>query len=151
MNNAGMGMSTANGMTTNGMTTNGMTNMPSFNTNMFNSATSPAASTTDVAHTPQTTTSSTPNTMAVAATTTSGMHGTTTTATSYRVETEEADDPNPFCDFRRPFATNNGFITAGGGSREYVLNDPKDAELAAQVDFGGFEDQEEEEDENGCV
>ncbi|KAK4043468.1 hypothetical protein C8A01DRAFT_13002 [Parachaetomium inaequale] len=137
MNNAGMNMSTTNGMTANGMNnrTNpnmATANMPSFNTNMFDSATSPAASTPDVAHTPQTTTSST-STMPA------------TTAPSGE------DEFNPFCDFGRIPTTNNGYITVGGGDRSYSRNDPKEAALAGDVDFGGFEDQEEEEDDDGCV
>ncbi|KAH6845512.1 hypothetical protein B0I37DRAFT_417042 [Chaetomium sp. MPI-CAGE-AT-0009] len=113
---AANGMADANMAPPNPMST---TNTSSFNVNRFNSMPSPTPSAQDL-NIPQTTAST--NTMAAA---TSGVHA---TATSF-----ERDD-----DFTTAFT--------GGNRRKYSSFDQHEAELANQVDFGGFEGQDEEED-----
>ncbi|KAK3299338.1 uncharacterized protein B0H64DRAFT_317455 [Chaetomium fimeti] len=106
------------------------TNTSSFNINRFSSMPSPTPSTQDL-NTPQATAST--NTMAAS---TSGVHA---TATSF-----EQDD-----DFTPAFtghAASTGYATTGGNNRAYSSFDQREAELANQMDFGGFEEQDEEGD-----
>ena len=130
MNNAGMGMSAANdSMGTIGGMTNA--NTPSFNTNVFHSMPSPTPSVQDL--TTHQTTASTNNTMAAA---TSNMHG---NAASF-----QPDDS--FTTSFTGYAASNAYAPTSGNNRMYTSFDQHEAKLAADVDFGGFEDQGEEDD-----
>ncbi|KAL2197437.1 hypothetical protein P885DRAFT_77126 [Corynascus similis CBS 632.67] len=126
--NTGLTVSLADLDTTTTMPTS---NIRSFGTKTSQSATSPRESTSDMP-TPQTTTSSNTTTAA-----TPGTHAALTT--SFEASQE--------------FRTFNGYTSAANGhhigrssNRGYSSFDQREAELAAQVDFGGFEDQDEEGD-----
>lgn len=130
MNNAGMGMSAAN----NSMGSIGgiiNTNTPSFNTNVFNSMPSPTPSVQDMS-THQTTASSN-YTMAGA---TSNVDG---TAASFRPD-------NSFTTSFTGYAASNLYAPTSVNNRMYTSFDQHEAKLAADVDFGGFEDQGEEDE-----
>jgi hypothetical protein len=130
MNNAGMGMSaTNNNMGAIGGMTN--TNTPSFNTNMFNSMPSPTPSVQDM--TTHQTATSTNYTMAAA---TSNVDG---TAASFRPD-------DSFTTSFTGYAASNVYAPTSNNSRMYTSFDQHEAKLAADVDFGGFDDQGEEDD-----
>lgn len=99
------------------------TNTPSFNTNMFNSMPSPTPSNQDMTI-PQTTAS------------TDNLGG-TTTSFEYEDNLTPAFTTYPASNLYAPMRTNNQMCTGF---------DQDEAKLTADIDFGGFEDQGDEED-----